>query len=147
MTAPVSASIADRLAAGDVLVAMADRADRRDWSALAECFAAHVEVDYTALLGGEPAVLGSDQLIGGWADTLTTFDATQHIVANLIVRFEDEQTARVRACFQATHVKSGLEPAWVLGGSYDVVLENGPAGWRITALTMTPAWSTGERPS
>lgn len=46
--------IADRLAVVDAVTRVAVLADQRRWEALRGLFAEPVEVDYTALSGGEP---------------------------------------------------------------------------------------------
>lgn len=37
------------------------------------------------------------------------------------------------------------EALWVLGGRYDYRLSKASGNWRLTSLTMTALWETGDR--
>jgi hypothetical protein len=121
-------------------------ADRREWDALPALFTPKVTVDYSSLSGGEPAVVDPVGLVEGWKATLSPLGVTQHLVGNHLVTIDGDESV-VTCAFQATHV--GAPPdgdrRWVLGGDYRYTLVKGPDGWRISGITMTARWETGDR--
>lgn len=122
---------------------MAVFTDARRWEELAGVFATTVRLDYTALFGGEPMSVAGADVGAGWARALRSV-TTQHLVTNHLVTVTGDH-AGVTASFQATHVApDGGEP-WVLGGDYRYELVLCDDGWRISAVTLTPRWETGDR--
>ncbi len=136
----------DRLDITDTCTRMAWLADRRDWTALLDVFDDDVELDYTSLTGGEPARLARQQVVDSWAAGLGGLTATQHLVANHLVTVTGDQ-AECTAAFQATHLLPNAHggPTWTLGGHYRYALHRRPDGWRITQVTMTADWATGNQ--
>jgi 3-phenylpropionate/cinnamic acid dioxygenase small subunit len=119
--------------------------DAREWAALEACFAEQVLVDYTSLQGGEPATMPRAELIGGWRPMLERLEATQHLIGNFWVEL-DGDTARGAANVTATHVATAAQAGdrlWTVGGRYDYGLRRDGEAWRITALTLTVRWATG----
>jgi hypothetical protein len=102
-----------------------------------------VRLDYTALFGGEPVVVAAGDVGAGWARALGTL-TTQHLVTNHLVTITGDR-AVVTASFQATHVAAGADQPWVLGGDYHYELALRDGRWRISAVTLTPRWETGDR--
>lgn len=120
--------------------------DARDWDAAVGLFGESVAVDYTSLNGGEPATTSPAELVGGWRQRLEPLDATHHLIANLSARIDGER-ATCTANVTATHVKANATggPHWTVGGRYDVGLVDTADGWRITALTLTVRWASGNQ--
>jgi hypothetical protein len=134
----------DRATAIDVTSRMGWFTDRKEWAALADVFAPKVTVDYTSLQGGEPAVVSGPDLVAGWKASLDHLAVTQHLLTNHLVTVVGD-TAEVLASFQATHAADPADGRrWVLGGDYRFELTRTPQGWRISALTMTARWQTGD---
>ena len=115
-------------------------ADQHDWEQLAEVFADEVILDYTSLAGGEPARLSPAEIVAGWPPGFEAIDAHQHLVANHLVEVGVE-AATATATFIATHQNDG--ETWTLGGDYAFELAR-TDDWRITAMTMTATWQTGD---
>ncbi|MEU4769146.1 nuclear transport factor 2 family protein [Actinosynnema sp. NPDC023794] len=130
----------------DTTTRMAWFADRRDWDALLTVFADEVDLDYTSLTGGEPALLKAADVVAGWRAGLGGLDATQHLVSNHLVDVDGDR-AVVTAQFQAVHVLANPhgDPTWTLGGHYRFGLVRADGGWRIDAVTMTTTWATGNQ--
>jgi hypothetical protein len=120
--------------------------DARDWDAAQGLFHETVDVDYTSLNGGEPASVSSADLVAGWREMLDRLDATQHLIANQVVSVDGDE-ANAAANVTATHVRPNAAggPHWVVGGRYDFGLRRTEGGWRISALTLTVAWATGNQ--
>lgn len=139
-------SAVDRLAVIETCTRMAWHADQREWDALRDVFADEVLLDYTSLQGGEPATISREQLIESWAGLLGKLQATQHLVTNHLVTVSGD-TASCTAAFQATHLFPNAhgDPIWTLGGSYCFELVRDSERWRISALTMTATWASGNQ--
>jgi ketosteroid isomerase-like protein len=135
-------TVSDRL---DVIEAC-DRfgwyADRRDWTAMTGLLADRVHLDYRALHGGDAVTLPAADAVAGWTAEFAGFATTQHLIGNHLVGL-DGDTAVCHCQVQATHVRTGGGPPWVLGGHYRMDLRRVGTGWRITAVTFTPDWQTG----
>lgn len=125
---------------------MAWHADQCEWDQLAGIFADTVTLDYTSLNGGEPAELSPEQIVAGWSASLGSFDATQHLITNHLVKV-DGDTAVCTASFQATHRLANPlgAPLWTLGGTYRFDLLRAGPEWKISGVVMTVAWADGNK--
>ncbi|OIQ34006.1 MAG: hypothetical protein BM559_09000 [Roseobacter sp. MedPE-SWchi] len=118
-------------------------ADRHDWTRVRDAFADSITTDYTGLWGGDPVTQPADDLIAGWAAFLPGFEITHHMVTNHNISELTDTTAKAEADFTATHrIKDGF---WVLGGRYNYDLVKDGNDWKVTLMTMTPLWETGDR--
>ncbi|XVV00668.1 nuclear transport factor 2 family protein [Actinosynnema sp. CA-248983] len=124
---------------------MAVRFDLKQWDRLVQVFTPEVRVDYTGLVGGEPASVPAVTLVADWRRNLGHL-VTQHMLANQAVRVTGDK-ATATADFQAAHRSGPLVGGrlWVLGGRYDYRLTRVGRGWRISAVTMHPLWEYGDR--
>lgn len=86
------------------------------------------------------------ELVGGWRQQLEPLDATHHLIGNISAGVDGEH-ATCAANVTATHVRANASggPHWTVGGRYDVGLVRTSAGWRITALTLTVRWASGNQ--
>lgn len=125
---------------------MAVHADRREWALLRGLFAETVLLDYTSLNGGDPVQLTPHEIVEAWSATLGRFDATQHLIANHLVR-ADADRAACTASFQATHRLAAPHgaPLWTLGGDYRWELTRTGGRWLITTVVMTATWGDGNK--
>jgi SnoaL-like domain len=57
----------------------------------------------------------------------------------------DGDQATCAANMQGTHVYANASggPMWTVGGRHDYQLKRTPDGWRISGLTFTIQWATG----
>jgi len=127
----------------ETTIRMAVLTDSRRWADLAGVFTPMVRLDYTALFGGDPVDVAAGDVGDGWARALSSL-TTQHLVTNHLVTVTGDR-AVVTASFQATHVAPGASEPWVLGGDYRYELALHDGRWRISAVTLTPRWETGDR--
>jgi hypothetical protein len=136
----------DRLAIIELTSSMGLRVDSRDWTGLEELFAPRVEVDYTSLNGGEPQTVNPAQLIGGWRSVLEQLDATQHLIASQVIALDGDH-ATCTANVQGTHVLGNPTggSTWTVAGQYAFALERADGQWRISALTLTVTWASGNQ--
>ena len=118
--------------------------DAVDWPAVRRAFADAVEVDYTSLVGGQPARVAADQLIATWQALVPGFEATQHKIGPInIVGTGDQRSAEtdVRGYHEIKGTPGG--DAWIVVGKYTFQLSHGPAGWRITGMKLTVFYQEG----
>ncbi len=136
----------DRDAIVDVTTRLGWYADQRRWDELPGLFADQVTLVYTSVTGGEPVTVTPADIVASWRAALGGLDATQHVVSNHLVDL-DTDTAVATAQFIATHRLHDPhgDPLWTLGGHYRWTLTRHQDGWRITAMTMTGTWATGNR--
>jgi hypothetical protein len=133
----------DRAGIIDAITAIAAGADRAQWARVRSAFTETVTVDYTSLVGGQPATLKSADLVKSWEGFLPGFERTQHLVTNHTITSMSGNVATAEADFQATHrIDSEF---WVLGGRYNYSLAKEGETWKVASMTMTWTWETGDR--
>lgn len=136
----------DRSEIADAVNSIATLADARNWEALRSVFADEIEVDYTSLVGDEPATLRAEGLIEGWRAALSGYDATQHAVTNHLARV-DGDVATCSTYVVAQHYLLNYKGGdlWALGGRYDYRLLHAPEGWKVSAIKLTVLWAEGNQ--
>ena len=134
----------DRLAILELISRLALTIDACDWSALGQLFTDTVYHDRTSLTGGEPTTLGVAEFVEGWRQTLQNMDAVHHQITNHVISFDGDQ-ATCTANMQGTHVLANASggPMWTVGGRHEYQLIRTLDGWRISGLTFTLQWATG----
>lgn len=148
-TTPVESS-SDRLEILQLTSSLGLLIDARDWDGLRDLFVDRIDFDYTSLFGGTPQTIAASDLLEGWR-VVESLDATQHLIGNQVVELEvdgaESNRAWCAANVQATHVSAGAigDPAFTVGGRYDIGLRRTTDGWRISALKLTVLWTTGNR--
>jgi hypothetical protein len=130
----------------DVINGVAIYADLRQWDRLRELYADEVVIDYTSLVGGEPAQVKADALIASWKIGLGRYQATQHLLGNHRVSVEGE-TAQALVYVQATHwlPQPDGDSTWTVHGYYDYTLQQVGGEWRITRHVFTATIVYGSR--
>ncbi len=135
--------MADQTEITRTLTDIAAGADRHEWTRVRAAFADTVTTDYTGLWGGDPVTQLADELVAGWAAFLPGFEITHHMVTNHTVTETTDTAAKAEADLTATHrIEDGF---WVLGGRYSYDLVKDGDRWKVTSMTMTPLWETGDR--
>lgn len=123
--------------------------DAKDWDLARGFFSDTVTVDFTSLVGGEPATIPADALIAGWSSNLTAEKTSFHLRGNHRITHHDDGSATMLSHGYAWNriergalPENGGEALWEVWGSYVHGFENTPEGWKITAMTFT---TTAER--
>jgi hypothetical protein len=139
-------SATDRLEILELTSKLGLLVDAREWQALRSLFTDPVEVDYTALNGGEPQSPRPSDLVDGWRRALEPLASTQHLIAGHVIELDGDR-ATCAANVQATHVLASAigDPTFTLGGRYDIALRRTQEGWRMCGLTLTVQWASGNR--
>lgn len=144
LAAPAAVGSDERAAIIDAVNEIGLSADMRDWGRVRAQFADRVLVDYTSLAGGQPETVNADDLIARWSAFLPGFTATQHVITNHRVTVSGDE-AQSLSQVVATHRLAGAPGGelWTLGGHYRHTLRRVASGWKVTAMTMTWTWQTG----
>jgi ketosteroid isomerase-like protein len=128
----------DRQDVGDVLVRYVHALDRRDWAALARCFAPDAVFVHP---GGEVDAQG---IIERSRAALEPLDASQHLLGSILVSVEGD-TATAISYFHAQHVRAAAQGGelYVIAGTYRDRLRRDPDGWVIVERVQEYSWRGG----
>lgn len=131
----------------DVFTTMLHGVDTLDWAAVRACFTDRIDVDYTSLWGGEAQTMPVDDLVSGWTELATGYDATQHITGPIVVTYENADRIDCTTTFRAYHhvIEDGGASTWLVAGRYDIRLQRESDGWRIAAITLHLGYEDGDR--
>ncbi|AZO00128.1 nuclear transport factor 2 family protein [Mesorhizobium sp. M9A.F.Ca.ET.002.03.1.2] len=135
-------TVEDRVAIAEAVAGIGLYADLREWNRVRSYFAARVTTDYTSLFGGEVATSDRDALIAQWQSLLPGFDATQHVITNIVVE-GTENDAIARSHVRATHWIGAR--FWTVGASYLHRLVRTSEGWRVRAIAIHRLYEEGDR--
>jgi hypothetical protein len=131
-------------AVSGVFTHMLHAIDLRDWQAVRDAFADHVDVDYSSLSGAPAATMSSDEQIGAWRSFVGAFDATQHLTGPFVTSERESEvlgTTSVRGYHRIAGAAGG--DTWVVAGLYHVRFVHRRAGWRIVGLTLKVIYQDG----
>ncbi|RWE56485.1 nuclear transport factor 2 family protein [Mesorhizobium sp.] len=135
-------TIEDKTAIAEAVAGIGLYADLREWNRVRSYFAARVTTDYTSLFRGEVATSDRDALIAQWQGLLPGFDATQHLITNIVVEGAGND-AVARSHVRATHWFDTR--FWTVGASYLHRLVRTPEGWRVSAIAIRRLYEEGDR--
>jgi hypothetical protein len=143
--APSLQRLVDRAEITDVQLRYATGTDRRDWALFRSCFTDAVDVDFSEGFGLPPVRLSADDWVAGTAPRMESFTATQHVMTNLVITFQDDDHATCVTYVQARHhlPTSTGDSDQTVYGYYTNAFERTPDGWRIAGVKLTALWMTG----
>lgn len=138
---------AERLLATQEMIRVADAidaaTDRKDWAEARSHFADAVAVDFSSLVGGEPATIPADDLVGGWAANLTAGKPSFHLRGNHRVTFLDDGRAVMLSHGYAWNrlesgglPENGGDPLWEVWGEYVHGFTLTGEGWKVDAMSL-----------
>lgn len=135
----------DRAEISDVQLRYATGTDSRDWKLFRSCFTDEVEVDFSDGFGQPVVRLAADDWVKGTAPRMESFTATQHMITNHVITFDDADHATCVAYVRASHHKpnSTGDSDQTVYGYYTNRFERTPGGWRIARIKLTALWMTG----
>jgi hypothetical protein len=131
-------------AVSGVFTHMLHAIDLRNWQAVRDAFADHVDVDYSSLFGVPAATVSSDEHVGGWRSFGAAFDATQHLTGPFVTS-EREGEVLASTSVRAYHRIAGAPggDTWMVAGLYRVRFVHRRAGWRIIGITLKVSYQDG----
>ncbi len=123
--------------------------DAKDWQVARSLFTDMIDVDFTSLVGGEPATIPADALIAGWSANLTADKTSFHLRGNHRVSLEADGSATMLSHGYAWNrmdrgalPENGDNPLWEVWGIYTHSFVETEAGWKVDAMTFK---ATAER--
>jgi 3-phenylpropionate/cinnamic acid dioxygenase small subunit len=135
----------DRAEIADVQLRYATGVDSRDWELFRSCFVDEIEGDYSSVFGTPPARLNADEFVAMIAPVMSALTATQHMITNLAVTFEDSDHATVIAYVRAIHYNAAVDGGTeqTVYGYYTNTFVRTVEGWRISKVKLTSQIQTG----
>ena len=130
----------------DVVLRYATAVDSRDWPLYRSIFENEVLFDFSGFTGEPASMMSADEWVELVRNTLSGFDATQHLSSNHVITFVDDHATCV-SYMVARHylVHEGERQMHSLGGHYTNRLVNGAEGWRISECSLKITWEIGDR--
>ncbi|MEM8795352.1 MAG: nuclear transport factor 2 family protein [Pseudomonadota bacterium] len=123
--------------------------DAKDWNLSRSLFTETIDVDFTSLVGGEPASIPADALIQGWSSNLTAEKTSFHLRGNHRVTFTGANSATMLSHGYAWNrmergalEENGGNALWEVWGTYVHNFVRTEDGWKISSMTFT---ATAER--
>ena len=137
--------LSDRAEISDVQLRYATGVDTRNWELLRTCFTDDLEADFTSGFGLPVVRLKADEWIENMAPVMGALKATQHMITNHVITFDDDNHATCVAYVQARHhnPNSTGDSDQTVYGFYTNRFERTSSGWRIAKCKLTVSWMTG----
>jgi hypothetical protein len=146
-TSMIQQRLADELELMRIPAEIEIAVDRKDWTKARSFFAETIRVDFTSLVGGEPATIPADALMQGWSGNLKGNKESLHMRGHPLVTINGD-TATVYSNGYAYNrmpgAPDGSGELWEVWGNYTHEFERTDAGWKVTSFTF---FKTHERGS
>jgi hypothetical protein len=147
---PITAeTLADQAEMVRIADAIDAAVDAKDWPLARTMFTDTITVDFTSLIGGEPATMPADGLIQGWSANLTAEKTSFHLRGNHRVTMTGPDSAVMLSHGYAWNrmergalPKNGGEALWEVWGTYEHVFQRKNGLWKVSGMTFT---ATAER--
>jgi SnoaL-like domain len=120
--------------------------DRKDWSKARSYFAEMVRVDFTSLVGGEPATIPSDGLMQGWSGNLKGNKESLHMRSHALVAVNGDWAtvySNGYAYNRMPGAPDGSGDLWEVWGTYVHELNRTAQGWKIVGFTFRKTYERG----
>jgi len=137
--------LSDRAEISDVQLRYATGVDSRDWALLRTCFTDVLEVDFSSGFGFPVVRAPADEWVENVAPVMGALQATQHMITNHVITFDDDDHATCVAYVQASHHQPNRTGGsdLTVHGFYTNRFERTASGWRIATCKLTVSWMTG----
>lgn len=135
----------DRADISAVQLRYATGTDAHDWQLFRSCFTDEVEVDFSDGFGQPVVRIPADDWVSATAPRMESFKATQHMITNHVITFDDDDHATCVAYVRASHhsPNSTGDSDQTVYGYYTNAFERTPNGWKIAKVKLTALWMTG----
>ncbi|MGL4488480.1 MAG: nuclear transport factor 2 family protein [Rhizobiaceae bacterium] len=121
--------------------------DRKDWKTARSFFTDTIRVDFTSLVGGEPATIPADGLIQGWSGNLKGNKESLHMRGDVFITINADTAAVVSngyAYNKMPGAPDGSGDIWEVWGQYTHKMIRTSSGWKVNDFTF---FKTHERGS
>jgi hypothetical protein len=141
---PTYQQLADELMLMRIPTEVEVAVDRKDWTKARSFFADNVRADFTSLVGGEPAVIKSDDLITGWSGNLKGNKQSQHIRGGALVTINGDKASVYSNGYAWNKMPGGTDgDLWEVWGKYIHDFERKNGEWKITGFTFNMTHERG----
>jgi hypothetical protein len=149
---PITAeTLADHAEMARIADAIDAGVDAKDWVLTRSMFTDTITVDFTSLVGGEPATIPADGLIQGWSANLTAEKTSFHLRGNHRITMTGPDSAVMLSHGYAWNrmergalPENGGEALWEVWGTYEHVFVREAGVWKVSGMTFV---ATAERGS
>ena len=137
--------LTDRAAIIDLVDAVFDSVDAKDWAAAENLFTPTLRADFTSLNGGEPAEITAGQLVDGWRQGLHAMKASFHTVGNYRIDADgDDASVGVKGYAYNVLDTSLGGGMWEVWGRYEIPVRRTADGWKASGLTFIALHTRGD---
>jgi hypothetical protein len=137
----------DYIAVNDVLCRFFLAFDERDWTAMANCLAPEVFIDYSSSGREQPGVMSGFEFVQRRRDAVDML-LKHHSFSNLLLSQEGDRT-RARCNYLILRFdpefKSEGEDFYHSCGAYEFLFRKAQGSWKITSITQRALRSWGNR--
>lgn len=95
-------------------------ADQRNWTRVQNAMAENILLDYTSMMGGQPALLSPSDITNAWSHFLPGFDKTQHNLSNFKFDIKDDL---IVVTFDGVADHFIDDRVWTVEGNYIVEIQ------------------------
>ncbi|GII30858.1 nuclear transport factor 2 family protein [Planotetraspora mira] len=139
------AALVDRAEIEDVVTAVFDTTDAKNWPVCQELFDDEVAVDFTGLGGGKPSTVTSAQLVDGWKTGLHARKQSFHTVSNYAINVDGAEAGVTAKGYAYNLLDADLGGGiWEVWGVYRLRLVRQAEGWKVTAMAFEPRRTRGD---
>jgi hypothetical protein len=117
--------------------------DRKEWDRARGFFADQIRVDFTSLVGGQPAVIKADDLIGSWKTSLFADKKTLHLRGNHLVTLNGDKASVYSHGYAWNQLPGFGTDLWEVWGNYLHEMERTPQGWKVVAMAFNKTYERG----
>lgn len=122
----------------EVVTAVSQLQDMRQWEKLEEYFVEKPFVDTKAISGEIPAVISKRHLINGWRREIGSyFYATRRFINKLVIRMLNSRRAKVTTSVEHVHYVAdrGERYAWTVRGTIEYIcVKTSTGSWKISQM-------------
>ncbi len=118
--------------------------DAKDWDACRGYFTDTIDVDFTSLVGGAPATIPADALVGGWRRNLYADKKSHHMRSNHRVRIEGDRAEVFSKGYAFNMLPGHLgSELWEVWGDYRHTLVRTERGWKVSSMSLAVTYARG----
>ena len=120
--------------------------DRRDWDLYRSVMTDQVLIDFRSFGYGSVMTMSAQDWVRQVRKVMDGLDASQHLISNCVLH-PDGDRLRLQAYVMAQHVlRTPGEPdrMYLVGGTYDNLLERTEDGLRLAEITFGQLWVDGD---
>ena len=135
-------SSADRFEIVEAVYRFAAAIDHRDWQAYRAVFTDEIMIDYSSYRPESIGTIRAEDWVARAVRLFPGLDASQHTISNSLVTIINDE-ATCHSYVRAEHALDG--ELFTIGGHYTHGLVRASDGWLIHSVTLSVAWSQGDR--